>query len=227
MFSKQTKPEQKPKMTKTKPIPNERMANCVLCSMTWTTTEFKKAWDRALPIDQYLEDLLGVVPHEEDPYAKYLVINQQRVKRLTQRLHLEPETEMAALNANPGTKWLILNEHWCGDGAQIVPVQAAIALASKGRIEARVLFRDQNLELMDQFLTNGGRSIPKTIQLDSEFRVTTSWGSRPAEAQELVMRVKADPERAHLYSEELHKWYAVDRQKAIQSELRMLLTLES
>jgi hypothetical protein len=134
---------------------------------------------------------------------------------------------MAALNAKPGTKWLILNEHWCGDGAQIVPVQAAIALASKGRIEARVLFRDQNLELMDQFLTNGGRSIPKTIQLDSEFRVTTSWGSRPAEAQELVMRVKADPERAHLYSEELHKWYAVDRQQAIQSELRMLLSLES
>ena len=214
-------------MTKTKPVSNERMANCVLCSMTWTTTEFKKAWDRALPIDQYLEDLLGAVPHEEDPYAKYLVINQQRVKRLTQRLHLEPETEMAALNAKPGTKWLILNEHWCGDGAQIVPVQAAIALASKGRIEARVLFRDQNLELMDQFLTNGGRSIPKTIQLDSEFRVTTSWGSRPAEAQELVMRVKADPERAHLYSEELHKWYAVDRQQAIQSELRMLLSLES
>lgn len=214
-------------MTKTKPVSNERMANCVLCSMTWNTTEFKKAWDRALPIDQYIEDLLGVVPHEEDPYAKYLVINQQRVKRLTQRLHLEPETEMAALNAKSGTKWLILNEHWCGDGAQIVPVQAAIALASKGRIEARVLFRDQNLELMDQFLTNGGRSIPKTIQLDSEFRVTTSWGSRPAEAQELVMRVKADPERAHLYSEELHKWYAVDRQQAIQSELRMLLSLES
>jgi len=207
-----------------KPVSNERMANCVLYRMTWTTEDFKKAWDRALPIDQYLEDLLGAVPHEEDPYTKYLAINQQRVKRLTQRLHLEPETEGAALNAKPGTKWLILNEHWCGDGAQIVPVQAAIALASKGRIEARVLFRDQNLELMDQFLTNGGRSIPKTIQLDSEFRVTTSWGSRPAEAQELVMRVKADPERAHLYSEELHKWYAVDRQRAIQSELRMLMS---
>lgn len=210
-------------MTKMKPVSNDGMANCVLCSMTWTTKEFKEAWDRALPIDQYLENLLGTVPHEEDPYAQYLVINQQRVKRIKQRLSLEPETEMAALNAKPGTKWLILNEHWCGDGAQIVPVQAAIALASKGRIEARVLFRDQNLELMDQFLTNGGRSIPKTIQLDGEFRVTTSWGSRPAEAQELVMRVKADPERAHLYSEELHKWYAVDRQQAIQSELRMLL----
>ena len=224
MFSQQTNSEQKPKMTKMKSVSNEGMANCVLCSMTWTTKEFKEAWDRALPIDQYLENLLGTVPHEEDPYARYLVINQQRVKRIKQRLHLEPETEAAALHAHPGTKWLILNEHWCGDGAQIVPVQAAIALASKGLIEARVLFRDQNLELMDQFLTNGGRSIPKTIQLDSEFRVTTSWGSRPAEAQELVMRVKADPERAHLYSEELHKWYAVDRQQAIQSELRILLS---
>lgn len=191
--------------------------------MTWTTKEFKAAWDRALPIDQYLEDLLGTVPHEDDPYAQYVVINQQRVKRLTQRLHLEPETEAAALHAQPGTKWLILNEHWCGDGAQIVPVQAAIAHASKGRIEARVLFRDQNLELMDQFLTNGGRSIPKTIQMNEAFEVTTSWGSRPAEAQELVMRVKADPEQAHRYSEELHKWYAVDRQQAIQSELRTLL----
>ena len=189
----------------------------------WKPEDFAQAWSRALHIDQYLEDLLNAVPNEEDPYAKYLVINQQRVKRLTQRLRLEPETEIAALNAKPGTKWLILNEHWCGDGAQIVPVQAAIARASNGRIEARVLFRDQNLELMDQFLTNGGRSIPKTIQMTQAFEVTASWGPRPAEAQDLVQRVKADPERAHLYSEELHKWYAVNRQMAIQSELSVLL----
>ena len=191
--------------------------------MTWNAEDFAQAWSRALPIDQYIEDLLNSVPNEEDPYAKYLVINQQRVKRLTQRIRLEPETEVAALNAQPGTKWLILNEHWCGDGAQIVPVQAAIARASNGRIEARVLFRDQNLELMDQFLTNGGRSIPKTIQMNEAFEVTKSWGPRPAEAQELVQRVKADPERAHLYSEELHKWYAVNRQQACQVELRALI----
>ena len=76
---------------------------------------------------------------------------------------------------------------------------------------------------MDQFLTNGGRSIPKTIQMNEAFEVTKSWGPRPAEAQELVQRVKADPERAHLYSEELHKWYAVNRQQACQVELRALI----
>jgi hypothetical protein len=189
----------------------------------WNSADFAQAWSRALPIDQYLEDLLNAVPNEEDPYAKYLAINQQRVKRLTQRMRLEPETEASALNAQPGTKWLILNEHWCGDGAQIVPVQAAIARASNGHIEARVLFRDQNLELMDQFLTNGGRSIPKTIQMNETFEVTASWGPRPTEAQVLVQRVKADPEQAHRYSEELHKWYAVNRQSAIQAELRELI----
>lgn len=191
--------------------------------MTWNANDFAQAWSRAQPIDLYLEDVLHAVPNDEDPYAKYLVINQQRVKRLTQRLRLEPETEVAALNVRAGTKWLILNEHWCGDGAQIVPVQAAIARASNGRIEARVLLRDQNLKLMDQFLTNGGRSIPKTIQMNEAFEVTSSWGPRPLEAQELVQRVKADPERAHLYSEDLHKWYALDRQQAIQRELAALL----
>ena len=191
--------------------------------MNWTPEQFAHAWAQALPIEDYLEDLLTAQPAEDDPYAKYYAINQQRVKRLTQRVRLDAETELAALQAPQGTKWLIINEHWCGDGAQIVPVQAAIARASNGRLTARVLFRDQNLELMDQFLTNGGRSIPKTVQLDGEFRVTASWGPRPAEAQALVVRIKSDPERAHLYSEELHKWYAVDRQQAIQAELRQLL----
>jgi len=191
--------------------------------MTWTAEDLARAWGRALPIEDYLDDLLGTTPADDDPYAKYLVINQQRVKRLTQRLRLEPETEVAALNAKPGTKWLILSEHWCGDGAQIIPVQAAIARASNGRITARVLFRDQNLELMDQFLTNGGRSIPKTIQLNDSFDLVANWGPRPAEAQELVLRIKSDPDRAHTYNEELHKWYAVNRQQACQEELRLLL----
>ncbi len=176
-------------------------------------------WDVALPLDAYLEDLLHAKPSEKVELDKYLAINQQRVKRLLGRLQLLPEVEVAALRAAPQTKWLIINEHWCGDGAQILPVQAAIARASNGRIEARVVFRDQNLALMDAFLTNGGRSIPKTIQLNDAFEVTGTWGPRPQFAMELVARIKSDPSIAHLYSEELHKWYAKDKQVAIQSEI--------
>lgn len=184
-----------------------------------TNQDFLGYWEAALPIDAYLDHLLHSVPDEAVDLDKYLAINQQRVKRLVSRFQLQPEVEMAALNAKKGSKWLIINEHWCGDGAQILPVQAAIARASNGRIEAKVVFRDQNLALMDAFLTNGGRSIPKTIQLNEAFEVTGTWGPRPQFAMELVARTKADPSIAHLYSEELHKWYAKDKQIAIQTEL--------
>ena len=184
-----------------------------------TNQDFLGYWEAALPIDAYLDHLLHSVPDEAVDLDKYLAINQQRVKRLVSRFQLQPEVEMAALNAKKGSKWLIINEHWCGDGAQILPVQAAIARASNGRIEAKVVFRDQNLALMDAFLTNGGRSIPKTIQLNEAFEVTGTWGPRPQFAMEFVARIKSDPCTAHLYSEELHKWYAKDKQIAIQTEL--------
>ncbi|NCZ95364.1 MAG: thioredoxin family protein [Flavobacteriia bacterium] len=153
-----------------------------------TNQDFLGYWEAALPIDAYLDHLLHSVPDEAVDLDKYLAINQQRVKRLVSRFQLQPEVEMAALNAEKGSKWLIINEHWCGDGAQILPVQAAIARASNGRIEAKVVFRDQNLALMDAFLTNGGRSIPKTIQLNEAFEVTGTWGPRPQFAMELVAR---------------------------------------
>ena len=189
-----------------------------------TPEDYAQAWNRAVPIQTYLDNQLSAVVDEAHPYAPYYSINQQRVRRLSQRLRLEAETESSALNAKSGTKWLILSETWCGDAAQSMPVLAAVARASNGRIEARVLYRDENLDLMDQFLTNGGRSIPKVIQLDGSFGVTADWGPRPAEAQELVQRIKSDPERAHQYNEELHKWYAIDRQHAIQREVRELIS---
>jgi len=189
------------------------------------TASIKAYWGKAMPIKDYLEDLLTTIPQEGSPYGQYIPINQQRVKRLVSRIKLTAEAESAAIQATAGTKWLILNEHWCGDGAQIVPVQAAIVAASCGRIEARVLFRDENLELMDQFLTNGGRSIPKTILLDDAFTVKGSWGPRPEEAADLVKRIKSNSAIAHTYSHELHKWYAKDRQIAIQQSIIQHLTL--
>jgi hypothetical protein len=74
-----------------------------------------------------------------------------------------------------GAKMLVLNEFWCGDGAQILPVQEALAQASEGRLEVRVLMRDENVEVMDLFLTNGGRAIPKTLLLDEELQVLGTW----------------------------------------------------
>lgn len=177
-------------------------------------------WDVALPLSTFLEDLLATpIPENPTGMDPYIAINQQRVKRIRKTVQLTHATQVA-VGAMPGElKWLVINEHWCGDGAQILPVVEAVEQAAGGKVEVRAVFRDLNLEVMDAFLTNGARGIPKVVGMDSEGRVYGTFGPRPEEASDRVREIKADPERAHTYSEVLHKWYATDKQQAIQREL--------
>jgi hypothetical protein len=189
----------------------------------------RQGWGRAVTVTEHLDGLLAAEPNlneEEAPYDKYIPINKQRVKRIRKALvkeGLRVELTAAAKGMKPGTRMLVLNEFWCGDGAQILPVHEAIEAESAGKLEVRVLLRDENVDVMDLFLTNGGRAIPKTVLLDADMNVLGTWGPRPAEAMALVRRIKADPVLAHTYSQEVHKWYSADKQQNIQGELAVLL----
>lgn len=121
--------------------------------------------------------------------------------------------------------WLVLTEHWCGDAAQSLPVFNKIAEMSEGKIEMKLVYRDQNPKLMDAYLTNRTRSIPKLIQLNEQFNVTGIWGPRPTEAQKLVKRLKSDAATATAYANELHLWYAKDNQQSLEAEISKLLIL--
>ena len=188
-----------------------------------------QGWERAVTVTQHLDGLLEAVPstnEEEAPYDKYIPINKQRVKRIRKALAkdgLRGDLKAAAAVLKAGTRMLVLNEFWCGDGAQILPVHEALEAEAAGKLEVRVLLRDQNVDVMDLFLTNGGRSIPKTVLLDADMNVLDTWGPRPEEAMALVRRIKADPAIAHTYSQEVHKWYTADKQQNIQAELAVLL----
>lgn len=181
--------------------------------------EIKAYWDSALPMSEWWERMQSQPMDAASPHHEYLRVNRQRVRRIQKSLVLTPEIKTAASAVSLGSKWLILNEHWCGDGAQILPVLDAVGQASSGHLSVRVLYRDQNLGLMDRFLTDGGRSIPKTIALNADFDVVADWGPRPMKAMNLVRAWKADPEEAPHYARHLHKWYARDRQVSIQAEI--------
>ena len=189
----------------------------------------RQGWAKATSIVSHLDGLRDATPNpdpEKAPYDKYIPINQQRIKRIRKTLAkvgLREDLNLALSGLAAGTKMLVLNEFWCGDGAQILPIHEAIEAASGGRLEVRVLMRDAHLDVMDLFLTNGGRSIPKTVLLNADLEVLGSWGPRPAEAMALVKRIKSDPTIAHTYSEEAHKWYTQDKQQNIQAELAVLL----
>lgn len=64
-------------------------------------------------------------------------------------------------------------------------------IADAGDVEVRCVYRDENLDLMDRYLTNGGRSIPKYIILSQDGEVLGDWGPRSEKVQEFVDDLKA------------------------------------
>jgi hypothetical protein len=77
-------------------------------------------------------------------------------------------------------------------------------------MELRLLRRDEHLELMDRYLTNGARAIPIVIALDEGFRELGHWGPRPAELQAWVLEHRPRVPKAELYPQ-VRRWYARDR----------------
>ena len=118
--------------------------------------------------------------------------------------------------------WMVLTESWCGDSAQNLPVLTKIYELSEN-IELRILLRDSNLEIMDQYLTNGTRSIPKLVAFDEEGNELFHWGARPAAAQQIIIELKEKGLQKNEWLIELHKWYANNRGKEIVKELLELL----
>ena len=164
-------------------------------------------------------------PNQSADYIHYTELNLKRMQRIAKTTEVQPELA-ALVQGLPGPQtWLVLTEPWCGDAAQNVPV-IALAAALNPEIDLRLVLRDDNLDLMDQHLTNGGRSIPKLIILDPRTdAVLATWGPRPQGAQDMVMaynHLEVKPP----YSEfvvEVQKWYAQDKTLSCQHELAALL----
>lgn len=155
--------------------------------------------------------------------SAYLPINWQRMNRLEKTFVPSTEVLQVLKGLQHQVNWLVISEHWCGDAAQSLPVLDAIAKASNGKIDFRLVYRDGNLRLMDHHLTGTSRSIPKLLQFDTHFHINGIWGPRPTIAQRLVMQLKGNPETAKNYQKELHSWYAQDKQKSIQVEVVKLI----
>lgn len=96
---------------------------------------------------------------------------------------------------------LVLAEDWCGDVIANLPVLGRLAQES-GKLNVRIFLRDQNLDIMDQYLKDGQfRSIPVFVLFDADFRELGYWIERPAKMTALVQEVRAkqfasDPELA-------------------------------
>jgi hypothetical protein len=158
-----------------------------------------------------------------DAMLDYTKLSLQRLKRITKSGKLEKEYAEVYASNRRKMNWLVLNEGWCGDSGQILPFIAKIAEAAPG-VELSIVLRDHHPELMDLFLTNGTRSIPKVIIQDAESgEVIGLWGPRPAEAQDLFLSLKKDENISGAErTKQLHTWYAKNKGKEIQREFAEL-----
>lgn len=156
----------------------------------------------------------------------YTKMNVTRMKRIDKHIALNEELAGFVASLERPQKWVVLTEPWCGDAAQIVPVFQKIADASEGNIRLVLLLRDHHEELMNQYLTNGGKSIPKLIVYDAETgEELFNWGPRPAAAQKLFLELKTAQAPFQELAEKLHKWYADDKTVSTQAELLRYLIM--
>jgi hypothetical protein len=191
-------------------------------------SDYQNYLEKGIGYDQYkLQMAEDLINNPDGKIKDYINLNQHRMRRVEKTYQVDPTLAKQVTALAHKTYWLVLTEHWCGDAAQTLPVFQRIADLSNGKIEMKLVYRDENPELMDTYLTGESRSIPKLIQLDAHLNVTGIWGPRPALAQKLVRELKSNPATASYYSNELHKWYAHDKQQSLEREIGKLVTRAS
>lgn len=162
-------------------------------------------------------------PEQSDYILNYSKLNDSRMKRLDKTTKISDETAQEIQKLEEPQTWLVLTEGWCGDAAQNLPVIHKMAELNKN-INLKLVLRDENLELMDLFLTNGGRSIPKLIALDKDNNVIDTWGPRPTVATKMVEDYKAKHGSLDAqFKEDLQVWYNKDKGLSTQKDFVALI----
>jgi hypothetical protein len=167
--------------------------------------------------------------NHSEAMLNYTDLNRTRMNRLDKTTMLTPESLEALEQLETPMTMLVLTEAWCGDAAQVIPVLQKMTEVCSN-LSLGLILRDEHPEIMDAFLTNGGRSIPKIIFITDEDRtVLNTWGPRPAAVQQMVMTNKAamqevsDTEVKKGLQQQtaiaVQKWYAKDKTRSIQAEI--------
>jgi hypothetical protein len=171
-----------------------------------------------------LEQGLSTGATQSEALTHYSTLNEVRMNRLDKTIAIPQELLERLENLNKEHILLVISEGWCGDAAQILPVINKLA-AANAHLDLRIVLRDDNDALMNEYLTNGARSIPKLVVVEKEgLTARGSWGPRPHDAAQLIFDYK---ERFGVINDEaktaLQKWYLQDKGHSTMQEIILLL----
>ena len=174
---------------------------------------------------EQIEDELEKQIELDDPkeLVPYYAINLKQSRDIRKNFRYNPGMEKKAKSYNAELKFLVISEGWCEDASQIVPV--VDRLAETIGVECKIVFRDENLELMEEYHTNGSLSVPIVIGVTPEGEEAFRFGPRPAKAMVFTNRFKKDPDKYSKddFIEDLDRFYLENHGQDIITEILTLI----
>ncbi|PRD51321.1 thioredoxin family protein [Sphingobacterium gobiense] len=170
----------------------------------------------------YFEQIL-TSPEDYDPYGdaaylNYTKLNWSRMNRWLKRF--EPNQAIKSLIASmtEPQHWIVITEPWCGDAAHSV-TQLYMMVKNNPNIDFEIQLRDTEPFLIEDYLTDGSKSIPKLIIRNDVGHDKVIWGPRPQPLQYLYLQMKEEGKPFEEIKEVMQKWYNEDSGEELQKEL--------
>ena len=180
-------------------------------------------------VAKHVENETSSGPYQSEALSHYTLMNNSRMKRLDKTIKIDESIVEKFKTFKGNQTWIVLTESWCGDAAHSMPVMNKVAELAE-HIGFIVLHRDENIELMNQFLTNGSMSIPKLILFDNDSQeVINDWGPSPSTVQQMIRDFRAKhnaltpvPITIEI-KKEIQVWYNQNKGKCIAGDLVKLI----
>ncbi len=190
----------------------------------------KKIDDKGISYSDFInltiEEITNTSINDLDPAEirrfNFKNLNLQRSNRIVRTYTPGEELKHALSEISEPQLWMVITENWCGDSAQNLPYIYTMTTLNP-LIDLKVLTRDSNPDIMDEFLTNGTRSIPILAAFNYEGEELFRWGPRPKTAVSLINQWKSEGMEKTEWTEKLHLWYARNKGGEIEKEFIELI----
>lgn len=162
-------------------------------------------------------------PYDNPAYMEYVKLNNSRQKRWLKTGVIEPKLITAIQQITTPQTWYIITEPWCGDAAHSIPFLYLMSTYNP-LIDVRIVWRDTPPYMIENYLTSGGKSVPKLVARDQNENNLFHWGPRPAPCQTIYLDLKAKNAPFEEQKIILQNWYNTDKGATLQQEMATLLS---
>lgn len=157
---------------------------------------------------------------DQPVYVHFAKLNLDKMLYWNQQDPIDEEMQKE-ISSLPAQTWYVITEGWCGDSAHILPVLSQMVQCNDS-IDLKIILRDTHPEAIEQYLTNGGKSIPKLI-IEEAGEEKAVWGPRPVECQKLYQELKNRQVKFSELEARISEWYIADQGRSAIRELFQLI----